>query len=325
MCSQPHPDIGDNEMRLVSTQSSIATEANIVCQRNGKCKWCGSDKVVKDGKDSKGQQIFRCKDCGHRFIANGAPPRMRTQSKTIATAIGLFMDGLSTRKVRSNLRRLVGDMKSNVSVYNWLVKYSKMSVDFVKCFQTHTSEVWHADETAIKIRGKDHWYWFVMEHDTRFILSSHLTEWGRKDKHAVQLFRDAKRMASYSPKYIVTDKLPAYRAGVNRNFYTNTKPRTEHINRIGFVKLTNNNMIERSNGVIKDRLKPMRGLKNAQSARILLDGFNLVHRNFLTVHSTIGMTPAKACHIDLPIRDGWADMIRWSTYWQSLRAINQTF
>jgi len=158
-----------------------------------------------------------------------------------------------------------------------------------------------------------------MEHDTRFILSSHLTEWGRKDKHAVQLFRDAKRMASYSPKYIVTDKLAAYRAGVNRNFYSNTKPRTEHINRIGFVKLTNNNMIERSNGVIKDRLKPMRGLKNIQSARILLDGFNLVHRNFLTVHSAINTTPAKACHIDLPIEDGWADMMKWATYWQNAK------
>ncbi len=307
-------------MRLVSTQSSIASEANIVCQRNGKCKWCGSDKVVKAGKDSKSQQMFKCQECKHRFIDNDAPPRMRTSSKAIATAIELWMDGLSTRKVKRNIKKLHGASRSQPSIYNWLVKYSKISVDFVKCFQTHTSEVWHADETALNIKGVHHWYWFVMEHDTRFILSSNLTEWGRTDKHAAQLFRDAKKMASYSPKYIVTDRLGAYRTGVKRNFYFNSKPRTEHINKIHFMKDFNNNMIERSNGVIKDRLKPMRGLKSVESARILLDGFNLVHRNFLTEHSAIGTTPAKACHIDLPIEDGWAEMIGWATKWNTLKS-----
>jgi len=306
-------------MKLVSTESSIATEAEIVCQRNGKCKWCGSDKVVKAGKDSKGQQMFKCQECKHRFIDNKAPPRMRTPTNIIGTAMELWMDGLSNRKVRRNLKKLFGTVRNQDSIHDWLIKYSKMSVDFVKNFQTHTSPVWHADETALNIKGIRHWYWMAMEHDTRFILSSNLTEWGRKEKHAIQLFKDAKRMASYQPKCIITDKLQAYRIGVIKNFYSYKNPGTTvHINKIAFVKETNNNMIERSNGVIKDRLKVTRGLKNAQSARILLDGFNLVHRNFLTEHSAIKMTPAKACHIDLPIEDGWADMIRWGTYWQTI-------
>jgi len=129
-------------------------------------------------------------------------------------------------------------------------------------------------------------------------------------------------MASYQPKCIITDKPQAYRAGVIKNFYSFRNPHaTEHINKIAFVKEANNNMIERSNGIIKDRLKVTRGLKDAQSAWILFDGFNLVHRNFLTEHSAIKTAPAKACHIDLPIIDGWADMMTWGVRWQTMKGL----
>lgn len=33
------------------------------------CKKCESENVVKSGKDRKGRQTYRCKDCGARFFS----------------------------------------------------------------------------------------------------------------------------------------------------------------------------------------------------------------------------------------------------------------
>jgi hypothetical protein len=45
------------------------------------------------------------------------------------------------------------------------------------------------------------------------------------------------------------------------------------------------------------------------------------NRQAIEKQLAIRMTPAKACHIDLPIEGGWGDMIRRATYWQNLRKI----
>jgi len=45
---------------------------------------CGSPKVVRNGI-AKGQQLHRCKECGHQFFDNGKLPHMR-KSKTAVAA-----------------------------------------------------------------------------------------------------------------------------------------------------------------------------------------------------------------------------------------------
>jgi hypothetical protein len=69
-------------------------------------------------------------------------------------------------------------------------------------------------------------------------------------------------------------------------------------------------------GTLKDRLKPLRGLKNEETAKIWLDGF--VYYNFLRPHLSLkDRTPAEACGTNLKIGNGWKDLIRKATYYQT--------
>lgn len=84
-----------------------------------KCKYCHSENVVKNGK-VKGKQVFKCKDCGKRFIKNGKFAKMRTDKNIIVAAINLYYDGLSLRKTQKNLKRLFGKKVSQVTILNWI-------------------------------------------------------------------------------------------------------------------------------------------------------------------------------------------------------------
>ena len=67
-------------------------------------KYCDSTDIVKNGK-VKGKQIFECRVCGHRFTEGSAFPKMRTKSRIISTSIDLYFEGLSVRKVQTQIER----------------------------------------------------------------------------------------------------------------------------------------------------------------------------------------------------------------------------
>ena len=53
------------------------------------CKFCQSDKVVRNGRVN-GKQLYRCKECKHQYIDNGNFAGMRTKDTfTSAQAAGL--------------------------------------------------------------------------------------------------------------------------------------------------------------------------------------------------------------------------------------------
>lgn len=55
------------------------------------------------------------------------------------------------------------------------------------------------------------------------------------------------------------------------------KPRTEHIGNVGFRDKTNNSLIERFHGTVKERDKVMRALDNDESAKTIVDGFRIYY------------------------------------------------
>ena len=86
------------------------------------CKYCDSEKVVKNGS-IKGQQVFKCKDCGHRFTGGSGFPKMRTESHIISSSIDFYFEGLSIRKISTQIEKLYGVHVSNVSIWKWIMKY----------------------------------------------------------------------------------------------------------------------------------------------------------------------------------------------------------
>lgn len=61
----------------------------------------------------------------------------------------------------------------------------------------------------------------------------------------------------------------------------------------------------------------MRGLVSPQTA--IPNGI-VLHYNYLRPHTTLGgITPAEAAGIHLPFEDGWGDLIRWATIFDTKR------
>lgn len=107
------------------------------------------------------------------------------------------------------------------------------------------------------------------------------------------------------------DGLPAYHDAFNKEYYSNTKPQSTHIN---VIKITNhdsaanNNKMERINGEIRDREKVMRGLKKRDTA--IIDGMQVYH-NFIKPHEGLGgATPAEACGIVVSGENKWMTLIQ---------------
>lgn len=79
----------------------------------------GSEKVVKNGK-VKGTQVYKCKECGHRFFQNGSFSKMRSEKNFIVAALNFYYDGLSLRKAQHNLEQIFGEHISQVTILNWI-------------------------------------------------------------------------------------------------------------------------------------------------------------------------------------------------------------
>ena len=69
-----------------------------------------------------------------------------------------------------------------------------------------------------------------------------------------------------------------------------------------FQHAPNNNIVERLNGTVRERLKVMRGLESMGNTEDLLRGVQ-VYYNYIRPHQSIGTTPAMASKIDLNIDD----------------------
>ena len=78
-----------------------------------------------------------------------------------------------------------------------------------------------------------------------------------------------------------------------------------------FIDETNNNIIERLQGTVRERDKVMRGFKKEESAQKILDGFRAYY-NFIRPHQALqGKTPAEIANISLNLKGNkWLEFIR---------------
>jgi transposase-like protein len=271
------------------------------------CKYCDSESVVKNGHVHE-KQFYLCKNCGHKFVGPESYPKMRTKGRVIATAIDLYFEGLSVRKVQVQLSKILDVKVSQVAIWKWIVKYSDLASHFVEKLTPHLVGVYHVDETAIKCKGVQKWFWEIIDEQTKFLVASHLSG-SRTTEDAIRLFEKSVKIAKRKPISIYCDGLPAYVDGYNKVFRTMKKnTRSELIRRIGIKAVNNNNFVERLHGTLKDRIKPTRGLKGEETVRTLLEGW-AVHYNYIRKHQTLkGKTPANASGINM--ENDWNSLIR---------------
>lgn len=274
------------------------------------CKYCGSEKVVKDGK-VKGKQVYKCKECGHRFYENTKFARMKADKNLIVTALNLYYDGLSLRKTQRNLEQIFGETFSQVTILNWIRKYSKLVKDFVVTLTPQLSGLWHEDETMLSCEGRNVWFWEMIDEDTKFLVASHVSG-TRTLEDTIAVFKQGLEQSKIRPRAVFVDGSFVYETAFNKVFYTMRKDtRPELVQRVGIRARETNNIVERMHGTVKDRTRVMRGLKAFESTKSILEGFT-IHYNYVRPHQSLGgKTPAQAARTEAP--SSWKGLIEEAT------------
>lgn len=261
-----------------------------------KCKLCGSHNIVRYGK-LRGIQRWWCKDCHHKFADNDALPNMKTPAEQVSSALNMYYEGMSLQAIRRQLQQEHNSSVSDSNIYSWIVRFTNEAIKEADKYKPNVGDVWIADETVLKIEGKNRWFFDIIDSKTRFLLASHISN-ARNRQDVKTLMEKAAAKAGKTPKYVITDKLSAYLDGIELAFGANTK----HIQSKPFTVVNSTNLIERFHGTLKSRTKIMRGLKRLDSARLFTEGW-LVHYNFFRPHETIGKTPAEKAEINFPFKN----------------------
>lgn len=267
------------------------------------CKHCGSNTVVRFGT-RKGTQYYFCKDCKRKFVPDTLF-KMKTPTKIIASALGQYYGGMPLDSIQRQLQQDYNLSMSELGIYKWVVRFSQQAVEQAKSFKPKVGDVWLADETVLKVGGKNMWFWDLIDEKTRFLLASRLS-YSRTTKDAQALMQQAYERAGKAPKRIVTDKLAAYLDGIERVFGADT----QHIQTSPFGNDGDStSIIERFHGTLKERTDVVRGFKNPAMAKLLTDAW-LVHYNFFKEHTTLGdIPPAQKMGIPVPFED-WNGVLR---------------
>lgn len=266
------------------------------------CKFCASSSTIKYGFKA-GTQYYKCNACKRKFAGKEAPQGRQFSTATIGEAMGLFYDGLSFADISRHLQVTDGVVADPATIWRWIITYSELAAKALGDVKIKTSWRWVIDETVIKVAGKNIWLWDVIDHKTRFLLATHLTQ-ARTLKAAIEVISEARSRVIGNPREIVSDGLAAYPDAVEQVFGMDST----HIRAKGLTAEVNTNLIERFQGTVKERTKVMRGLKAMRSARIISDGF-IVHYNFLRPHMTLkGKTPATAAGLKMPFKT-WIEFI----------------
>lgn len=231
---------------------------------------------------------------------------MKHNPQAVTTAMQLYFSGESLRNTKNSLK-LLGVQVSHQTVHNWIEKYTLLMKQYVDKLKPNVGSTWRADEVFVKFSGNMKYLFALMDDETRYWIAQEVAD--TKFKHdAKALLHDAKEIAGKRPNTFITDGLPSYHDAFNKEFYTNKKPQSKHINAIKLDGDMNNNKQERINGEIRDREKVMRGLKSEDTP--VLPGYQIFH-NYIRPHQALkGKTPAEACGIEVVGENKWITLIQ---------------
>ena len=103
---------------------------------------------------------------------------MRYPIQIIVMALSMFYLGKNSFRNISLILKTAFNIKvSHTTISNWCVKFAPMFDDMriqpVPLLDLNSDE-WHADETIVKVAGVEHYIWFIIDSETRFVIGFHL-------------------------------------------------------------------------------------------------------------------------------------------------------
>jgi len=196
------------------------------------CPKCKKTDVVKRGSfktQAHGkQQRYYCKNCNKKFIEQTPFYRMRNHPKKITLCLDLFYRGISTREIQQHLQAFYPQNASWVSVYKWVIKYSKKISQFTNNLKLKVGEELQIDEMEIgKMKSKNRgWFIDSIDTKTRFMVASDFVK-SRGLPELKNVLKIAKQRTEKQFKIITTDGYMGYPRAVIFAFGHNNFQRKE--------------------------------------------------------------------------------------------------
>jgi putative transposase len=302
----------------LALRQKVASELVIQPVTVNACPQCQSEHIVKHGiRHNKYGDIQRytCNNCYKRFTINLGFEKMHATPQVITSTLQLYFTGESIRNVQKFLR-LQGVNVSHMGVYKWIGKYVSLMQKYLDKMKPNVSNVWRTDELYLKVKGNNKYLFALMDDETRFWIAQQVAD--KKNSSDIRsLFKEGKKVVGKKPNVLISDGAPNFNDAFNKEFYTNTNPRTRHIRHIRLQGDHNNNKMERFNGEVRDREKTMRGLKRQDTP--ILKGYQIYH-NYVRPHEGLdGKTPADASGIKIEGENKWVTIIQNGSLKQSAR------
>ena len=144
------------------------------------CFYCGSTKVVKNGKTYYGKQRFKCHDCHRQFVANRT---FKTLSNSEKELIGdllverISLEGIcrvlkiSAYHIYTYMDELYQEIPSDLYVSELLS--ASQNID-LQCFECENDEAW----SFVGHKGNKQWIWMAMHRKSRLIVGLFIGERG---------------------------------------------------------------------------------------------------------------------------------------------------
>ena len=287
------------------------------------CPLCKSADVTKrDSFETKAhgkQQRFYCKRCNKKFIVRSPFYRMRNSPQKITLCLDLFYKGVSTRQVQQHLKAFYPHNSSWVTIYKWILKYSKQISKFTDNLKLKVGEEMQVDEMEIGSKKSRYGGWFIdaIDTKTRFLISSEFTK-HRDLSECKNVLQKAKNRTDEQIKLITSDGWLTYSNAIQKTFMLQEKTNTKKDGVKHFIRNASkgdgfNYKIERLHNSVRQRIKVCRGFHGSTaSANILMKGWE-IHYNFIRNHLSLGKTPSElATNIKLISNNKWLELINLS-------------
>jgi transposase-like protein len=171
--------------------------------------------------------------------------------------------GLSYRDVEELLIER-GVEVDHVTIYRWVLRFTPLLADAARPCRHAVGDRWQVDETYVKVAGQ---WCYVYRAIDQFGQVIDVFVAPRRDATAAhRFFQRAIGTTKVLPVEVVTDRAAIYPI-VLEELLPAPWHRTEQYA---------NNRVEADHGRLKARLRPMRGLKQDRSARVVIAGHALV-------------------------------------------------
>jgi transposase-like protein len=188
----------------------------------------------------------------------------RFPPEVIVVAVRWYLRfGLSYRDVEELLAER-GVEVDHVTVYRWVQRFTPLLADAARPCRHAVGTRWRVDETYVKVAGRWRYVYHAIDQFGQVI---DVLVSPRLDATAARrFFEQAIDTTKASPTEVVTDRAPTYPL-VLEELLPAAWHRTDRYA---------SNGVEADHGRLKARLRPMRGLKQDRSARVIVVGHAFV-------------------------------------------------